>query len=155
MIDQQKAEEAYDKVQEAVKLGARILIGGELKKTLFAPTVIIDTKPDMRVVSEEVFAPVISVTPYDDFSEALRIANAGEFGLQVGVFTQNINRVMRAFGEMNVGGVIVNDIPTFRVDQMPYGGVKGSGIGREGPRYAIEEMTDLRLMVINRNGGME
>jgi acyl-CoA reductase-like NAD-dependent aldehyde dehydrogenase len=109
----------------------------------------------MRVVSEEVFAPVISVTPYDDFSEALRIANAGEFGLQVGVFTQNINRVMRAFGEMNVGGVIVNDIPTFRVDQMPYGGVKGSGIGREGPRYAIEEMTDLRLMVINRNGGME
>jgi len=155
MIDQQKAEEAYDKVQEAVKQGARILIGGELKKTLFAPTVIVDTKPDMRVVSEEVFAPVISVTPYDDFSEALRIANAGEFGLQVGVFTQNINRVMQAFGEMNVGGVIVNDIPTFRVDQMPYGGVKGSGIGREGPRYAIEEMTDLRLMVINRNGGME
>ena len=155
MIDQQKAEEAYDKVQEAVKQGARILIGGELRKTLFAPTVIVDTKPDMRVVSEEVFAPVISVTPYDDFSEALRIANAGEFGLQVGVFTQNINRVMQAFGEMNVGGVIVNDIPTFRVDQMPYGGVKGSGIGREGPRYAIEEMTDLRLMVINRNGGME
>jgi acyl-CoA reductase-like NAD-dependent aldehyde dehydrogenase len=73
----------------------------------------------------------------------------------VGIFTQNINRVMRAFGEMEVGGVIVNDIPTFRVDQMPYGGVKGSGIGREGPRYAIEEMTELRLMVINRNGGFD
>jgi acyl-CoA reductase-like NAD-dependent aldehyde dehydrogenase len=109
----------------------------------------------MKVVREEVFAPVISVTPYDDFSEALRMANAGEFGLQVGIFTQNINRVMRAFAEMEVGGVIVNDIPTFRVDQMPYGGMKGSGIGREGPRYAIEEMTELRLMVINRNGGME
>jgi acyl-CoA reductase-like NAD-dependent aldehyde dehydrogenase len=73
----------------------------------------------------------------------------------VGIFTQNLNRIMRAFREMEVGGVIVNDIPTFRVDQMPYGGVKGSGIGREGPRYAIEEMTELRLMVINRGGGMD
>ncbi len=83
------------------------------------------------------------------------MANAGNFGLQVGVFTQNINRVMRVFKQMEVGGVIVNDIPTFRVDQMPYGGVKGSGTGREGPKYAIEEMTELRLMVINPNGGME
>jgi acyl-CoA reductase-like NAD-dependent aldehyde dehydrogenase len=155
MIDREKAEEAYRKVQEAVKQGARVLIGGELKESLFTPTVIVGTKPDMRVVREEVFAPVISVTPYDDFSEALRMANAGEFGLQVGIFTQNLNRIMRAFREMEVGGVIVNDIPTFRVDQMPYGGVKGSGIGREGPRYAIEEMTELRLMVINRDGGMD
>jgi acyl-CoA reductase-like NAD-dependent aldehyde dehydrogenase len=155
MIDKDKAEEAYRKVQEAVKQGARVLIGGKFKDTLFAPTVIVDTKPEMRVVREEVFAPIISVTPYDDFSEALRTANAGELGLQVGIFTQNLNRIMRAFREMEVGGVIVNDIPTFRVDQMPYGGVKGSGIGREGPRYAIEEMTELRLMVINRNGGME
>jgi acyl-CoA reductase-like NAD-dependent aldehyde dehydrogenase len=144
MIDMEKAEQAHLKVQEAVKLGARILTGGTLEGTLFAPTVIVDIKPDMKVVREEVFAPVISVTPYDDFSEALRMANAGEFGLQVGIFTQNINRVMRAFAEMEVGGVIVNDIPTFRVDQMPYGGMKGSGIGREGPRYAIEEMTELR-----------
>jgi acyl-CoA reductase-like NAD-dependent aldehyde dehydrogenase len=155
MIDRMKAEEAYRKVEEAVKQGARILTGGTLDGTLFAPTVIIDTKPDMRVNQEEVFAPVISVTPYDDFSDALRMANAGEYGLQVGIFTQNVNRIMNAFGEMEVGGVIVNDIPTFRVDQMPYGGVKGSGIGREGPRYAIEEMTELRLMVINRNGGVE
>ena len=155
MIDQQKAEEAYRKVQEAVKQGARVLIGGQLKKSLFAPTVIVDTKPEMSVVREEVFAPVISIIPYDDFSEALRMANSGEFGLQVGIFTQNINRVTRAFGEMEVGGVIVNDVPTFRVDHMPYGGVKGSGTGREGPRYAIEEMTELRFMVFNRNGGME
>jgi acyl-CoA reductase-like NAD-dependent aldehyde dehydrogenase len=155
MIDRAKAQEAYGKVQEAVKQGARVLIGGTLEDTLFAPTVITDTTPDMRVIKEEVFAPVISVAPYNVFSEALSLANAGSFGLQVGIFTQNINRVMRAFKEMEVGGVMVNDIPTFRVDQMPYGGVKGSGIGREGPRYAIEEMTELRLMVINRNGGME
>jgi acyl-CoA reductase-like NAD-dependent aldehyde dehydrogenase len=155
MIDRAKAQEAYGKVQEAVKEGARVLIGGTLEDTLFAPTVITDTTPDMRVVNEEVFAPVISIIPYDTFSEALSMANAGSFGLQVGIFTQNINRVLRAFKEMEVGGVMVNDIPTFRVDQMPYGGVKGSGTGREGPRYAIEEMTELRLMVINRNGGME
>jgi len=155
MIDQEKAQEAYRKVHEAVKQGARILIGGTLEKTLFAPTVVVDTTPDMRIVREEVFAPVISVTPYDVFSDALRIANTGNFGLQAGIFTQNINRVMRAFRDMEVGGVMVNDIPTFRVDQMPYGGVKGSGTGREGPRYAIEEMTELRLMVINRDGGVE
>ena len=155
MIDRLKAEEAYRKVQEAVKQGARILTGGTLDGTLFTPTVIVDSKPEMRVNREEVFAPVISVTPYDDFSEALRMANTGEFGLQMGIFTQNINRIMQTFGEMEVGGVMVNDIPTFRVDQMPYGGAKGSGIGREGPRYAIEEMTELRLMVINRSGGME
>jgi acyl-CoA reductase-like NAD-dependent aldehyde dehydrogenase len=155
MINQRKAEEAYGKVQEAIKQGAQILTGGTLNGTLFVPTVIVDTKPDMRINREEVFAPVISVAPYDDFGQALRMANAGDSGLQVGVFTQDINRVMRAFRSMDVGGVIVNDIPTFRVDQMPYGGVKGSGIGREGPRYAIEEMTELRLMVINGNGGID
>jgi acyl-CoA reductase-like NAD-dependent aldehyde dehydrogenase len=154
MIDRIKAEDAYRKVQEAVTQGARILTGGTLEGTMFAPTVLVDTNSTMRVNKEEVFAPVISVAPYDDFSEALRIANDGEFGLQVGIFTQNINRAMQAFADMDVGGVIVNDIPTFRVDQMPYGGARGSGIGREGPRYAIEEMSELRLMVINRNGGM-
>ena len=154
MIDRIKAEDAYRKVQEAVKQGARILTGGTLEGTMFAPTVIVDTNSIMRVNKEEVFAPVISLTPYDDFPEAIRNANASEYGLQVGIFTQNINRVMQAFADMDVGGVIVNDIPTFRVDQMPYGGAKGSGIGREGPRYAIEEMSELRLMVINRNGGM-
>jgi len=154
MIDQLKAQEAYKKVQEAVRQGARILTGGTLDGALFAPTVIVDSTPEMRVNREEVFAPVISVTPYDDFHEALLMANTGDYGLQMGIFTQNVNRIMDTFGEMEVGGVIVNDIPTFRVDQMPYGGAKGSGIGREGPRYAIEEMTELRLMVINRSGGM-
>lgn len=155
MIDRLKAEEAYRKVQEATKQGAQILLGGTLEDTLFAPTILIDTTPEMRVNSEEVFAPVISITPYDTFDQALRIADAGEYGLQVGIFTQNINRAMQAFAGMQVGGVQVNDIPTFRSDAMPYGGAKGSGLGREGPRYAIEEMSSMRLMVINKAGGME
>jgi acyl-CoA reductase-like NAD-dependent aldehyde dehydrogenase len=155
MIDTVKAEEAHAKVQEAVGQGARVLIGGTHEGTLFAPTVLEGTTPEMRVNREEVFAPVITVTPYDTFDEALRLANASEFGLQAGIFTRNVNRVIRAFEEMEVGGVIVNDISSFRADVMPYGGVKGSGIGREGPRYAIEEMTEPRLMVLNRPGGKE
>jgi acyl-CoA reductase-like NAD-dependent aldehyde dehydrogenase len=122
---------------------------------MFAPTRLVDTTPAMRVNREEVFAPVLSLTPYDTFPDALRMANDGEYGLQIGIFTQNINRAMQAFTDMDVGGVQVNDIPTFRVDPMPYGGAKGSGLGREGPRYAIEEMSELRLMVINRDGGTE
>ncbi|MEN6444084.1 MAG: aldehyde dehydrogenase family protein [Methanoregula sp.] len=155
MIDRVKAEQAYAKVQEAIMQGARCLTGGTLEGTMFQPTVLTGTTPEMRVNREEVFAPVISITPYDNFSEAVKMADAGDYGLQVGIFTQNINRAMRVFEEMHVGGVQVNDIPTFRADQMPYGGVKSSGIGREGPRYAIEEMTELRLMVINRDGGVE
>ncbi len=155
MIDRIRAEHAYHIVQEAVQQGARILTGGSLTGSLFAPTVIADTTPGMRVNREEIFAPVISVTPYDTFEEAIRMANNGEFGLQVGIFTQDVNRVMRAYAGMDVGGVQINDIPTFRVDQMPYGGEKGSGIGREGPRYAIREMSAARLMVINRAGGRE
>jgi len=155
MIDRQKAEEAYRRVQEAARQGAEILLGGTLEDTLFAPTILAGTTPEMRVNREEVFAPVISVTPYDTFDEALRIADTGEYGLQAGIFTQNINRAMQAFAGMQVGGVQVNDIPTFRSDAMPYGGAKGSGLGREGPRYAIEEMSSMRLMVINRAGGRE
>jgi acyl-CoA reductase-like NAD-dependent aldehyde dehydrogenase len=155
MIDQEKAETAYGKVHEAEQQGARILTGGTLDGSLFAPTVLVDTTPSMMVNREEIFAPVISVTPYDDFTEAIRLANTGEYGLQAGVFTQNINRILQVFSEVEVGGVQVNDIPTFRSDPMPYGGVKGSGMGREGPRYAIEAMSSLRLMVINRSGGTE
>jgi acyl-CoA reductase-like NAD-dependent aldehyde dehydrogenase len=155
MIDRVKAVEAERKVQEAVQQGAKVLTGGTLDGNMFAPTVLANTTPPMRVNSEEVFAPVISVAPYGTFEEALQGADTGEYGLQCGVFTQNIGRVMQAFAGMQVGGVQVNDIPTFRSDQMPYGGAKGSGLGREGPRYAIEEMSELRLMVINRAGGKE
>jgi acyl-CoA reductase-like NAD-dependent aldehyde dehydrogenase len=152
MIDRAKALEAHKKILEAVGQGAKMLAGGTLEGTMLTPTVLSGTTPEMRVSCEEVFAPVIAVVPYDDFSDAIRIVNDSEFGLQAGVFTRDIGRIMRAYEELRVGGVIINDIPTFRVDQMPYGGVKGSGLGREGPRYAIEEMTDLRLMVMHQAG---
>jgi len=155
MIDARAAQEAYAKVQEAVAAGARIALGGRCEGTMFEPTVLVDTTPDMRVNREELFAPVITVTPYSDFDEAIRLANDTDYGLQSGLFTNNMNRIMRAFEEIQVGGLQVNDVSTFRIDQMPYGGVKGSGVGREGPRYAIEEMTEMKLMVLNLPGGRE
>ena len=155
MINQKAAQDAWQKVEEALAQGAKILVGGKVEGTLFEPTVLIDTQPGMRVNQEELFAPVITITPYDDFTQALALANDTDFGLQSGLFTQNMNRIMRAFEEIEVGGLQVNDVSTFRVDHMPYGGVKGSGVGREGPRYAIEEMTEQKLMVLNLPGGKE
>jgi acyl-CoA reductase-like NAD-dependent aldehyde dehydrogenase len=153
MISEQAAADAYERVQEAVAAGARIALGGTRRGAMFQPTVLVDTTPEMRVNREEIFCPVITVSRYGDFEAAIQQANSTDFGLQSGVFTQNINRVMRAFESVEVGGLQINDVSTFRVDQMPYGGVKGSGIGREGPRYAIEEMTEKKLMVINLAGG--
>jgi acyl-CoA reductase-like NAD-dependent aldehyde dehydrogenase len=155
MIDSRAAAEALATVQEAVAGGAQVLLGGTCQGALLQPTVLGNTTPAMRVNREEIFAPVITVMPYDDFDEAIHLANDTDYGLQSGVFTQNVNRILRAFELIEVGGLQINDVSTFRVDQMPYGGVKGSGVGREGPRYAIEEMTELKLMVINLNGGKE
>jgi acyl-CoA reductase-like NAD-dependent aldehyde dehydrogenase len=155
MIDAGAAADAFEMVQEALVQGAEILLGGTCEGTIFQPTVLGNTQPNMRVNRQEIFAPVITVTPYDDFDEALTMANDTDYGLQSGLFTQNMNRILRAFEEIEVGGLQVNDVSTFRVDQMPYGGVKGSGIGREGPRYAIEEMTEMKLMVLNTPGGRE
>lgn len=155
MIDEGAAADAFRKVQEAVKEGARIVLGGDCQGTMFQPTVLVDVTPEMGVNREEIFAPVITISAYDDFDEAIRLANDTDFGLQSGVFTQNVNRILRAFEEIQVGGLQINDVSTFRVDQMPYGGVKGSGIGREGPRHAIEEMTEKKLMVVNLAGGQD
>lgn len=154
MIDEWAAKEAFEKVQEAIAQGAKVALGGHCEGTMFQPTVLVETTPEMKVNRTEMFAPVITVTPYDDFDQAIQLANDTDFGLQSGIFTQNMNRVLRAFEEIEVGGLQVNDVSTFRVDQMPYGGVKGSGIGREGPRYAIEEMTEMKLVVINLAGGL-
>jgi len=153
MIGEQAAQTAAAWVREAVAAGARIALGGRTVGALFHPTILTDTKPDMSVECQEVFAPVVTVSVYDGFDEAIRRANDTDFGLQSGVFTQNVNRVMKAFEALEVGGLIVNDVSTFRLDHMPYGGVRGSGMGREGPRYAIEEMTEMKLMVLNLAGG--
>lgn len=153
MIDQGAADDAMAKVSEAVAQGAQALLGGTVEGRMIAPTVLGNTTPQMRVNREEIFAPVLTVAPYDTFDEAIRLANDTDYGLQSGLFTQNVNRIMQAFDEIEVGGLQINDVSTFRVDQMPYGGVKGSGVGREGPRYVIEEMTEMKLMVLNLGGG--
>ncbi|MDD3622498.1 MAG: aldehyde dehydrogenase family protein [Methanofollis sp.] len=150
MISEEASAAAEEKVREAVADGATVLAGGTRDGTLFAPTVLTDTLPEMRVNATEIFAPVITVTPFDDFERVLARVNASPFGLQAGIFTNRLDRAFHAFDECEVGGLIVNDIPTFRADAMPYGGVKASGLGREGPRYAIEEMTEPRLMVLHR-----
>jgi len=114
---------------------------------MLGPVVLTDTDPEMRVVAEEAFAPILVVEKFERFDEAVDSANHGKYGLQAGVFTRNVDNVAAAVRDLNYGGVIVNDVPTFRVDNMPYGGVKDSGFGREGVRYAMDEMTERKLVV--------
>ncbi len=148
MIDVKEAERIEQWIGEAVRGGAKILAGGRREGSVFWPTALADVKPDMKVVAEEAFAPVASLIAYDDFRTALRLADATEYGLQAAVFTRDIGRVMQAVKHLNFGGVIVNDTPTFRADHMPYGGNRQSGLGREGLRYAIEDMTNIQMVVI-------
>ncbi len=149
MIEEGALERTEKWVEEAVKDGAELIIGGKRRERFFEPTVLTSTKPQMKVCSEEVFAPVVTVEPYDTFEEALTLVNRSRYGLQAGVFTRDMRNIILAFDELEVGGVVVNDIPTYRVDSMPYGGIKMSGFGREGIRYAIEEMTELKLLAVN------
>jgi len=136
-------------IEEAVRGGARLLCGGGRKGLVVEPTVLTGTKPDMKVNCQEVFGPVVTVEPYRDFDEALRRVNHSSFGLQAGLFTRDAKLLFQAYEELEVGGLIAGDVPSFRVDHMPYGGVKDSGLGREGLRYAIEEMTEPKLLVMN------
>ena len=136
-------------IDEAVRAGARLLCGGGRNKLIVEPTVLTGTKPDMKVNCLEVFGPIVTVEPYKDFDDALRRVNHSAYGMQAGVFTRDAKLLFQAFEELEVGGVIAGDVPSFRIDQMPYGGVKDSGLGREGLRYAIEEMTEPKLMVMN------
>jgi len=135
-------------IKEAVSAGAKLLCGGTVKGSLMAPTLLSATCPQMKVNCEEIFAPVATIEPYQDFEDALDRANQSRYGLQAGLFTRDAGLIFRAFERLEVGGVIVGDVPTFRVDPMPYGGVKDSGLGREGIRYAIEEMTERKLLVL-------
>jgi glyceraldehyde-3-phosphate dehydrogenase (NADP+) len=149
MITEQAAITAQQWIEEAMAAGARLLIGGERDGAMLEPTVLTNTTPDMKVRSEEVFAPIVTVDPYDSFPEAVAAVNESRFGLQAAVFTNDIRLIMQAHDEIVVGGLVINDYPTFRIDHMPYGGVKDSGFGREGLRYAIEEMTEPRLLILN------
>ncbi|MCA1633117.1 MAG: aldehyde dehydrogenase family protein [Acidobacteria bacterium] len=149
MIDEAAAKRAEGWIEEAVGAGARLLCGGARRGSLLEATVLTDVHSEMRVCSEEVFAPIATIQTFGDYEGALDEANNTRYGLQAGVFTRDMGRALRAFRRLEVGGVMINDAPAFRVDNMPYGGIKQSGAGREGVRYAMEEMTEPRLIVID------
>jgi glyceraldehyde-3-phosphate dehydrogenase (NADP+) len=148
MIDSKSIERTKEWVAEAIKDGAELLIGGEPEGNLFPPTVLTGTTRSMKVCTEELFAPVVTLETYDGFEEVIDTVNSGHYGLQAGIFTHDITRALYAFETLDVGGVIINDVPSYRSDNMPYGGVKMSGFGREGIKYAIEEMTELKVLVL-------
>jgi acyl-CoA reductase-like NAD-dependent aldehyde dehydrogenase len=149
MIDEENAIRVENWVNDAVKGGSTILAGGKRENSFMSPTVLTGTNENMRVCADEVFGPVVVIEPVDSFSEAIRRVNSGRFGLQAGVFTDSIHEMNEAFNKLEVGGVIINDVPTFRVDHMPYGGIKDSGSGREGVKYAMLDMMEPRLLVKN------
>jgi acyl-CoA reductase-like NAD-dependent aldehyde dehydrogenase len=148
LISRDDRDRVLEWIDEACSLGARILSGGELAGELLRPTVVADAPPEARVSSEEVFGPLCTVTPYDSLDDAIALANGTRYGLQAGIFTSDVKAALRAAHELEFGGVTVNEAPTFRADQMPYGGVKDSGNTREGPAYAVREMTEQRLVVL-------
>jgi len=147
MIDEENATRVDSWVKEAVSGGAEILLGGKKKGAYFEPTILTNTKPNMKVCTLEIFGPVAVIESFSTFTKAIEAINDSQYGLQAGVFTNNTKEVDYAFHNLEVGGVIINDVPTFRVDHMPYGGVKNSGFGREGVKYAIFEMLEPRLLI--------
>ncbi|MEO6688833.1 MAG: aldehyde dehydrogenase family protein [Dokdonella sp.] len=149
LIDEDSAKRLESWIAEARTAGAKVLCGGGRKGNMLEATVLENVSRDARINVLEAFGPVTLLAPFKRFDDALALVNASDYGLQAGVFTNDLVHAMRAWNELDVGGVIVNDVPSFRVDNMPYGGVKFSGIGREGIRYAMEDMTERRLMVLH------
>jgi len=149
VIDEGAAKRIQSWVDEAVAQGARVLAGGSRERAVVRPTVLAGTRPGMKVEDEEIFGPVLTVNAYDDFDEAVARAADSRYGLQGGIFTQDLRRAFRAIDEWEVGGLMINDVPIYRIDNMPFGGWKESGFGREGTRYAMEEMSEIRHLVIN------
>lgn len=149
MISPGESARVLEWIGEAQEGGARVETGGKMHGSIVLPTVLTSVQEEMKVCADEVFGPVAAVIPYCDFEEALAAVNRSRYGLQAGVFTQDLNKAFRALKTLKVGGVMINDIPSFRLDHMPYGGVKESGMGREGVPYAIQEMTELKLAVFN------
>ena len=152
MIGDEAAERAAGWIQEAVAEGATLLEGGRREGRLVWPTVLTDTRPEMKVMCREAFAPLVSVVVYQDFDEAVRLLGDSPYGLQAGIYTQDLRKAFRAVAALDVGGVLVNDTSIFRVDHMPYGGNRMSGIGREGVRFAVEEMTNIKFVCFNLSG---
>jgi glyceraldehyde-3-phosphate dehydrogenase (NADP+) len=149
MIREQEARRVEQWVQEAVKGGGRVVTGGARRGAMYVPTIIADTKPEMRVSCEELFGPVVAFTPFDGVDEALALANNSRFGLAAGVFTESLDTAMKFARELQTGNVHINWGPQWRADLMPYGGLKESGFGKEGPRYAVREMTELKMVVFH------
>ncbi len=154
VISEESAKRIEEWIKEAVDMGAKVIAGGKREKTLFEPTVLINVPIEAKLFSKEVFGPVVVVNSFDRLSEAIEMANNSEYGLQAGIFTNDIEEAFYAIKKLEVGGVIINDAPSYRADFMPYGGVKGSGIGREGVRYALEEMTEIKTICFNLRGGI-
>lgn len=147
MIDEENAMRVENWVNEAIAAGAKLLSGGRREGFFYPPTVLTGTNANMKVNCEEVFGPVVLLEPYDSFDDAIRMINDTKFGLQAGVFTNEISEMDKAFQQIHCGGIILNDVPTFRVDHMPYGGIKDSGLGREGVKYAILDMMEAKILV--------
>lgn len=149
MISRKELNRAVEWLEEAKRLGAKVETGGVVVGTCLTPVIFSGVTKDMKIVCSEVFAPVVSVLPFATFEEALDMADDSVYGLQAGIYTKDIDKAFRAVHRLDVGGVIINDVPTFRVDHMPYGGNKESGLGREGIRYAMEEMTNIKMVCLN------
>ncbi len=149
VIDRGEVTRIQEWVEEAVSQGAEVLAGGTGEGPIFQPTLLANVTPEMKVCREEVFGPVVTISPYQTYEDALATVSDSKYGLQAGVFTNDINRAFEAHRALEVGGVIVNDVSAFRADQMPYGGSKESGFGREGLKYAMDEMTEPRILVMS------
>jgi glyceraldehyde-3-phosphate dehydrogenase (NADP+) len=149
MIDTESAERTEEWIKEAVKGGAKLLAGGKRKGRVLEPTLLTNVKNSMSVCSKEAFAPLAVLFKYRDYKKMIAEINNSVYGLQAGIFTNRIKDIFYAFKYVETGGVIINDIPTYRVDHMPYGGVKMSGMGREGIKYGIEDMTEIKLLGLN------
>jgi acyl-CoA reductase-like NAD-dependent aldehyde dehydrogenase len=151
LINPNETARVIEWIQEAQNVGARIATGGSVEGNILQPTVLIDVNPTVKVSCQEVFAPVVIIEKFRSIDQVVDRVNDSRYGLQAGVYTDNVHTALDVAEKLHVGGVLINDIPTFRVDNMPYGGVKESGMGREGIKYAVEEMTELKLIVFNRN----
>ncbi len=149
MVDRESVENSVKMIEAAVKGGAKLVIGGEDKGKLVSPTILTDVKASMDVCAKEAFAPLVVVIRYTDFKKAVAEINNSDYGLQAGVFTHRLKDIFYAFKHIDCGGIVINDVPTYRADHQPYGGMKDSGLGREGIRYTIEDMTDVKILSVN------